>query len=394
MSVADLIATLKSTQQQLVKALQDEYFCDDLSPPPEAFGWSEEVRRDFMESGGENMPVSEKPASPPADVSDPVVTAPAPPPPPPPPVDPSAARGRPIILCLGDSLTEFGSHVINLPTADLGGASCGLKVASAATVSPAATEFLRSTETDNPGVEHGPGWIALMARDYAWRTTADVLNRGYSGMNSSLLLADLPEILSTIRTIDVAIVTVHIGANDAVTDGEATYVPKEKYGENLTAIIKMLKEYTPNAKIVLLGPPPVDEKMWQETSKKMTGGRKDGRQRSHERNLAYSQVAGQAAKAGGVAFLDMCHKLKYEFGGMMMEMQNPHRDGLHYTQAVNIFLYRKLMGLIGDEWGMSPSKLPRHRPAQLNAFYGPQLADVDGMMLKYIKGKVKHRSDV
>ena len=130
-------------------------------------------------------------------------------------------------------------------------------------------------------------------------------------------------------------------------------------------------------------PPPTRDAA---SAKKLTGGRKDGRQRSHQRTLEYSTVAGDAAKRGGAYYLDICHKLKYEFGGMMMEMQNPHRDGLHYTQNVNIFLYRKLMALISDELNMSPSKLPRHRPAQLNAFY-PQLADNDGWMKKYIKGE-------
>ena len=52
MSVAELVETLKATQKQLVKALQDEYFCDDVEPPPEAFGWGEQALRDYMESGG------------------------------------------------------------------------------------------------------------------------------------------------------------------------------------------------------------------------------------------------------------------------------------------------------------------------------------------------------
>jgi isoamyl acetate esterase len=112
MSVQQLAAELTSLQQKLVKALQDEYFCDDVSPPPEAFGWSETALRDFMESGGEVRPAVD-------------AAAPSPPLPPAPPpaaslATPPAASGRPIILCLGDSLTEFGSHIINQPTADVG----------------------------------------------------------------------------------------------------------------------------------------------------------------------------------------------------------------------------------------------------------------------------------
>ena len=54
MNVDDLEDGAKQSMK-LVKALQDEYFCDDVSPPPEASGWSEQALRDFMESGGESV---------------------------------------------------------------------------------------------------------------------------------------------------------------------------------------------------------------------------------------------------------------------------------------------------------------------------------------------------
>ena len=331
MSVAELSAQLKQVQQALVKALQDEYFCDDVEPPVDAFGWSEAALRDFMESGGETKPV--------ADVTDP---APAPAPAPaaaPVPVMPSLSapgeddgfHGRPIILCLGDATTEFGSHVINQPTADVGSAkhSASLSVV----VEPVATEFLRGTETDNPGVEHGPGWVTLLARDYAWRTTADVLNRGYSGLNSAMLRAALPGLLGPLRRRDVVAVTLMIGANDAVQEGEPTHVPLPAYRENVGAILQELKSALPNAKLIVLSPPPLDETKWQETAKKGTGGastgfvpapplaatelvlrclaarlkgarsnlvlagRKDGKERSASKTAEYGRAAGEVAIA-------------------------------------------------------------------------------------------------
>jgi hypothetical protein len=45
----------------------------------------------------------------------------------------------------------------------------------------------------------------------------------------------------------------------------------------------------------------------------------------------------------------------------------------------------KLGGML-DELGLSASKLPRHRPANLAAAY-PQFADDDGQMKKYIPKK-------
>lgn len=178
MSVASLLAEAKAVQAKLVKALQDEYFCDDLEPPPAAFGWPEDDLREFFENGGSDLAAgapTPAPASTPAPA--PVALAPS-----------ECSPGRPIILCLGDATTEFGSHIINMPTADVGSSKSG-KASLSVVVEPVATEFLRETGTDNPRIEHGPGWAALLARDYAWRTTADVVNRGLSGCTSSLLRA-------------------------------------------------------------------------------------------------------------------------------------------------------------------------------------------------------------
>mmetsp|Transcript_8762 Transcript_8762/g.17646 ORF Transcript_8762/g.17646 Transcript_8762/m.17646 type:complete len:317 (+) Transcript_8762:75-1025(+) len=55
--VSALAAQLHALQAQLVGALQAEYFCDDLVPPPEAFGWEETRLRSFFESGGDAEPV-------------------------------------------------------------------------------------------------------------------------------------------------------------------------------------------------------------------------------------------------------------------------------------------------------------------------------------------------
>ena len=40
----------------------------------------------------------------------------------------------------------------------------------------------------------------------------------------------------------------------------------------------------------------------------------------------------------------------------MMELQNPHRDGLHLTKAVNIFVYRSLKSKL-DELDLNPLDL-------------------------------------
>ena len=52
-SIAETVAELQRLQQLLVSQLQSEYFCDDVEPPAEAFGWAEGRLREYFENGGE-----------------------------------------------------------------------------------------------------------------------------------------------------------------------------------------------------------------------------------------------------------------------------------------------------------------------------------------------------
>ena len=88
-----------------------------------------------------------------------------------------------------------------------------------------------------------------------------------------------------------------------------------------------------------------------------------------------------------IAFFDLIYLLKYEFGAAMMEMQNEHRDGLHFTRATNVFVYRKIVSILSETFHLSPSKVPRHRPKHLDDFYAPSLNDDDGRMKKYVPKK-------
>ena len=52
-SVAEALAGFKAAQSTLVRALQNEFYCDDLEPPANAFGWTPDQYYAFYESGGE-----------------------------------------------------------------------------------------------------------------------------------------------------------------------------------------------------------------------------------------------------------------------------------------------------------------------------------------------------
>ena len=55
-------AAFQEAQKALVDALQLEYFCDDLEPPPTAFGWTADEYKVFYESGGAKQPLPRPPS--------------------------------------------------------------------------------------------------------------------------------------------------------------------------------------------------------------------------------------------------------------------------------------------------------------------------------------------
>ena len=216
-SVSQLAAELSALQRKLVEALQAEYFTDDLELPKEAFGWDESRLRDFFEAGGE------------VDGS------------PPPVVDRSP--GRPSFVCLGDGVVELASHSLTAES---------VKHEKSP---PLASELLVSDGPAAPILEQGPGWLGLLARDYAWRATADVVNRGHSGYTSRLALADLPELIARLpvsRSDDVCAVLLQFGCADASAEGDA-HVPADEYEAPPLRFKLRLAALAPNGSVHLIG---------------------------------------------------------------------------------------------------------------------------------------------
>ena len=99
------MAAFESARASLVDALQMEYFCDDLSPPDDAFGWATSDYVEFYKSGGQTLPAAR--ALPPLPAAAPPAAAPAAPLPAAPPPPFSGDSGDPALnLFLEDA--EFG----------------------------------------------------------------------------------------------------------------------------------------------------------------------------------------------------------------------------------------------------------------------------------------------
>lgn len=211
----------------------------------------------------------------------------------------AALRIRPSILLFGDSITEQGW-----------------------------------------GVDGHVGWVSLLASAYTRR--ADILNRGFSGYNSCNAVNVLPRIFhTTTPTSPLLFSTVFFGANDAALPDEAQHVPLEEYKSNLIQIVQSIRKNTSAEQpIILMTPPPVDEKAWTAHMQSFSADRKNQVSRT------YGQSCQQIAAEHDCAVLDV-----YELLGGDGDDYGKHlSDGLHLSESGNTLVYEGLMSLVKEKY--------------------------------------------
>jgi len=120
------------------------------------------------------------------------------------------------------------------------------------------------------------GWGLLLSESYSRKV--DIINRGYSGYNTRWALHLLPQIFNENSFPSVKLITIWFGANDAslVTKNARQHVPLDEYEENLVKIVNHLSQLksTTNSGhpfIILVTPPPIDEKAWLKTMSEKYG---------------------------------------------------------------------------------------------------------------------------
>jgi lysophospholipase L1-like esterase len=241
------------------------------------------------------------------------------------PPPPQRQRRRPCILLLGDSLTELG----------FGG--------------------IEGEECADP---FAVGWVSLLAAAYSRR--ADVLNRGYRGYNTEMILSILPDILSDLqyhRQNDCILLTVvFLGPNDAVLPTDSRHVPKDRFADNLRRIISELRQNLSNRgcfrpdsdsndpppPILLLTPPPVDRKAREEFCLRAYGDLSRA-QRCNDATRSIGNVIQTVAQELQCPILDVFDRL----GGNADALYHHSLvDGLHLSGPANIQVYQGLMDLI------------------------------------------------
>ena len=225
---------------------------------------------------------------------------------------PGRRAPRPVVVLLGDSLTQRGGAVA-------GGA---------------------------------PGWAARLGELYARR--ADVVNRGLSGYNTRWVLPELPVLLGG-AAAGAALVVVWLGANDAALSGgdsAAQHVPLAEYRDNLRAILGHVKALPGNPLALLITPPPVHE-----TSRlRFTGGAAP--ERTIAAAAAYARACLEVAQETDTLALSLWDGL---MEGGSLSWEEMLCDGLHLSPSGEELVYDLVVKAI-EGTDLAPSALPMDVP--------------------------------
>ncbi|KAI8831986.1 SGNH hydrolase-type esterase domain-containing protein [Chytriomyces cf. hyalinus JEL632] len=210
----------------------------------------------------------------------------------------------------------------------------------------------------NPVIQ---GWGAILADAYMRRL--DVVNRGFSGYNTEWCKHVLADTLAstlpapgTSRTPQIKVMTLFLGANDAVLPekNQRQPVPIPQYKANLLEMLATVKSLSPDTRVVIITPPPVDPLRWHEKCK--LKGKEGDREVGYTKLYrdACLEVGIEAKKTWGSA-LQVVDIWEVFFGKgqteyTMDDVADLLSDGLHLAARGNTLLAAALLKTIKESW--------------------------------------------
>ncbi|XP_057855987.2 GDSL esterase/lipase At5g62930 isoform X2 [Cryptomeria japonica] len=208
------------------------------------------------------------------------------------------------------------------------------------------------------------GWGASLVQRYSRK--ADVVLRGYGGYNTRWALFLLPHIFPLESLKQPSVVTVFFGANDAALLGrsnERQHVPLTEYMANLHQIITHLKKCSSSMLIMLITPPPVDEKGRKQYARSLvlahprllaTYGENavDLPERTNEVAGAYAKSCLEVASEASIPVVDLWSRMQET-----PEWQHKYlSDGLHLTPDGNAIVFEEVLKILNARAYMANSK--------------------------------------
>lgn len=168
------------------------------------------------------------------------------------------------------------------------------------------------------------------------------MNRGMSGYNTRWYLkyAENYGIWNEAGKVDL--VTIWFGANDAATLEQ--HVPLPEYQTNLETIVDKAKESYPNAKVLLVSPPPVAKDQRSAYLKKKFGDKASEKaERSSEVTGKYASVCRDVAETKKIPYLDIFTDMTTAEGNSdKNDVSRFFWDGLHFSGTGHQFVSEAL----------------------------------------------------
>ncbi|KAG7380598.1 hypothetical protein PHYPSEUDO_006992 [Phytophthora pseudosyringae] len=211
------------------------------------------------------------------------------------------------------------------------------------------------------------GWVTLLQHDYT--RSANVVPRGLSGYNTRWYLKyAMPVIRGEILsgTYSPVLITLWLGANDAALPNGSNaeqHVPIESYRQNLISIVREFQVLAPDARIVLITPPHVDDRTRYRRARRREGSRKGLVDRTNEMTGNYAQVCVETARTLGLPVVNL-----YAYFNDMPRWRrnNLLEDGLHLNTRGNKLMYDQLLDKIKAEFPGVVRKLERWQLPNFN----------------------------
>ncbi|ETV73987.1 hypothetical protein H257_11299 [Aphanomyces astaci] len=208
----------------------------------------------------------------------------------------------PLIVALGDSITQFGA---------------------------------------DPAFQ---GFQALLSQDYVRK--ADVLNRGLSGWTTRWWRHYLPQLVRECGDNAPVLVLIALGANDAsLASGEShiRHVPLDEYRSNLRDIVHELRTAFRECKFLFLTPPAVDNTKWNPTDK------------LNAVTETYAKACVEVASSLDIPVIDTWTATQGRW--------DLFRDGVHPNTQGNLLFHELIKSSIATAYPhLTPSALPLDYP--------------------------------
>lgn len=190
------------------------------------------------------------------------------------------------------------------------------------------------------------GWGAGLADRYQRR--ADVLNRGLGGYNTRWGLRYAEKYGLWKEPGKVVLVTIFFGANDAaiIDQDPSKHVPVDEYQANLHKYIDLVNEHYPEAKVLLLTPPPIHIGQRLAYQKRRYGDKATGiPERTSDHTSKYVDACTEVGKERTVPYVDIFHGM-IQAGGGDQGFGKFLSDGLHFGPLGHDFVLQAVLNAI------------------------------------------------